>query len=209
MIVIHVLFWCSVAVILAALEIEIEGKYGWAERLPTWYRTTGAPARIFGLLSSGKPLTGYHLFLQLFILAIFHVPFLHGTPWNGAAELAQIALFILFWVMEDAAWFILNPHYGTARIERGVAWWFAKSRWIGNMPIDYAIGAGAFTALMAASGALAGHGAVVGCKDALLMLLFASMFHLLLPFAAPIYHEWYHRMRRTDDRDKAGIFHRE
>ena len=30
---------------LAGIEIEIEGGYGWAERLPTWFRKRGAVGR--------------------------------------------------------------------------------------------------------------------------------------------------------------------
>jgi hypothetical protein len=26
--------------------------------------------------------------------------------------------------------------------------------------------------------------------------------------ASPLYHSWYRHMRKSDDRDKAGIFHR-
>ena len=36
---------CLLALILALVEIEIEGPYGWAEKLPTPYRVSGPLAR--------------------------------------------------------------------------------------------------------------------------------------------------------------------
>lgn len=31
-------FWFIVAAVTACIEIEAEGKFGWAEKMPTWYR---------------------------------------------------------------------------------------------------------------------------------------------------------------------------
>jgi len=57
------LFWFFLAAVFAAIEIEIEGKHGWAEKTSTWFRTQGVPAKLYGLLMGGKPLTGYHMFM--------------------------------------------------------------------------------------------------------------------------------------------------
>ena len=39
---------CLLAFVMAAVEVEIEGPYGWAEKLPTPYRVSGPVARSFG-----------------------------------------------------------------------------------------------------------------------------------------------------------------
>ena len=36
----RIVFLFVYALLFAAVEIEIEGEHGWAERLPTWYRVT-------------------------------------------------------------------------------------------------------------------------------------------------------------------------
>jgi hypothetical protein len=203
------LFWFCAAVLLAALEIEIEGKFGWAEKLPTWYRTTGAPARIFGLLSSGKPLTGYHLFLQALLLLFFHVPFIYGAEWNAPHELQQIAFFILFWLMEDFAWFILNPNYGIGQFRQDRVWWFAKSRWIGRLPLDYVAGSALVLSLFTGACMLMGAMLLPALLNAALQLVFVLLLQCFVFVLAPFYRVWYHFMRTTDDRDKAGIFHRD
>jgi hypothetical protein len=203
------LFWCSFAVLLAAFEIEIEGKYGWAEKLPTWYRTRGAAARVFGLLASGKPLTGYHLFLNAIVLLSVHAPFL-GTVWTPAQELVQLAFFLLLWVFEDAAWFILNPHYGLNQFRKDRVWWFAKSTWIeGVLPLDHVIGGSLTLVLLATSGIIGGGEAMPALRDAAQVIGVALMLLCFVAMAAPFYRIWYRRMRETDDRDKAGIFHRD
>ena len=46
---------------LAAIEIEIEGGWGWAERLPTWWRSRGLVGRAYGVAMGRRPLTGYHV----------------------------------------------------------------------------------------------------------------------------------------------------
>jgi hypothetical protein len=69
-----ILFWSVFATVIACVEIEIEGRYGWAEKLPTWYRTTGFCARVFGFVAGGKPLTGYHAFMFFVPVMIFHAP---------------------------------------------------------------------------------------------------------------------------------------
>ena len=48
-----IVFWCLFAFAITGLEIESEGKYGWAEKMPTWYRTTGFAARVYE--SCSKP----------------------------------------------------------------------------------------------------------------------------------------------------------
>ena len=65
-------FW---ALGLAGIEIEIEGGYGWAERLPTWWLRRGLVGRIYGVAMGHRPLTGYHVFAFTIPLLILHLPF--------------------------------------------------------------------------------------------------------------------------------------
>ena len=58
---------------LAGIEIEIEGGYGWAERLPTWFEKRGAVGRVYGVVMGHRPLTGYHVFA-------FTIPVAHPAP---------------------------------------------------------------------------------------------------------------------------------
>jgi hypothetical protein len=62
----HALFIVTLAIaatLFALVEIQIEGPNGWAARLPTW-QVENRWTRLFW---SAKPLTGYHLYTQLFI----------------------------------------------------------------------------------------------------------------------------------------------
>ncbi len=54
--IVKVQFWSLFAVIVACIEIESEGRYGWAQKMPTWYRTTGFWGRVYGMVMGGKPL---------------------------------------------------------------------------------------------------------------------------------------------------------
>lgn len=200
-------FWTLFAVVIACVEIEVEGKHGWAEKLPTWYRTTGFWAVLYGKLLGGKPLTGYHLFMFFFPVLLFHAHFLMGVPWSAAGEMQAWAMYFAWCPLWDYYWFVLNPHYHR-KFHKDLVWWHHKSHWIGGLfPIDYAIGF-----LLSAAFALAG-AAIMGSAgafvDHLALLGGFGYMTLLLHLAAPRYHRWYFRMRRMDDRAKADIFHRE
>lgn len=70
------LFWFCVALSIALFEIELEGKYGWAEKSATWSKKF-MPPKIFRLFTGSRVLTGYHLFLNIFLLLFCtHLSFL-------------------------------------------------------------------------------------------------------------------------------------
>jgi len=115
---------CATAFALA--EIQIEGPNGWAANLPTW-RIENRWTR---LLYSSKPLTGYHLYTQLFTLSAVHLPFSLGLvsfTWNVEARV--LSFFILFWVLQDFLWFVLNPAFGLKRFRPKHIWWHAPTWW--------------------------------------------------------------------------------
>lgn len=132
----HVLFAAAllaVAGAFAQLEIEIEGQEGWAAALPTWKIEN----RWTRLLLGARALTGYHLWAHVLVLLVLHLPYaLSLVPPSWVAELRIVAFLVLFWIMEDFLWFVLNPAYGLARFTREHVWWHARSWW-GFMPREY------------------------------------------------------------------------
>src|SRR5580704_987429 len=81
------LFVLAAAYAFARVEIEIEGPHGWAESLPTW-RISNRWTKIF---YGNRPLTGYHVWLQVFVFLMSHTPFaLRFSPWSPAGELRVI-----------------------------------------------------------------------------------------------------------------------
>ena len=131
-------FW---ALGLAGIEIEIEGGYGWAERMPTWYRKRALPYRIFGVFMGGRPLTGYHVFAFTIPLLLLHLPFVAGVDWTLEDELIAIAVYFVLASVWDYLWFVLNPAYTVRRFMRGRVWWF-EVPWIWRFPLDYYVSIG-------------------------------------------------------------------
>jgi hypothetical protein len=135
-------FLSLAAWLFALLEIQIEGPHGWAQNLPTW-RIDNQWTRAF----YKKPLTGYHLYAQGFILLMAHIPFgLNLVPWKLSSELRILAFIVLFWLLEDFLWFICNRDYGLKGFtaeqiswHRDVWWWIApREYWLG-LPLGAAL----------------------------------------------------------------------
>lgn len=202
-----VLFWFLLATVLAGIEVESEGKYGWAEKMPTWYRTTGFWGRLYGYFMSGKPLTGYHLLLSVFVLSLFHIPLFSGVAWGIAWEFETLAIFFLWVPSWDYNWFVLNPHF-KGRFKKKYVWWHAGDRWVfGLFPLSYLIGVA--LSMGCAGGAALAAGSQAPFLKHLAFLGGFGICTVLLHLAAPAYRHWYLRMRQSDDRDKAPIFHRD
>ena len=64
------------ALSFALVEIQIEGQHGWASNLPTWK----VENRWTHLFCGRRPLTGYHLYAQFFVLCSFTCPSVSGWP---------------------------------------------------------------------------------------------------------------------------------
>ncbi len=131
----HVLFFIGVAaaaVCFALMEIQIEGPHGWASNLPTWRLKLNWYNRLF----PGRPLTGYHLWILIFLAIVAHLPFAFGLPWTTNGQLRAVAFILFFWVLEDFAWFVLNPHFGLRRFRpEHIAW--HRHAWWWIAPRDY------------------------------------------------------------------------
>ena len=116
----------------ANLEIHIEGNAGWAANLPTWKIDKHILLDVF---YGGRPLTGYHVWAFSSVFFFFHLPYFFLHTWSPRMELCAIAGYNLFWVVEDFLWFVLNPHFGWSKFNRGSIWW--HKRWLLGLPLDY------------------------------------------------------------------------
>jgi hypothetical protein len=139
-------FLVALAFAFARVEIEIEGPHGWAANLPTW-RISNRWTKIF---YGNRPLTGYHFWLQVFVFLMAHLPFaLFFVPWSWAGELQVVGFVIVFFIVEDFLWFVLNPAYGIRRFRKQHIWWHSPTWWW-IMPRDYwvflLVGCGSYAA---------------------------------------------------------------
>jgi len=124
-----IIYLFILAVLHAMWETEIEGSAGWAKNLPTWRLKTP-----FKKILSGKEITGYHTLMFLIFLLGFHSPILF-MEWSWAKELITIGTFLIYLIVEDLLWFILNPYYSFKRFwEQKVRW---HKKWFMKLPLEY------------------------------------------------------------------------
>jgi len=124
----YFLFLFFSALILASLEVQIEGKYGWAAKLPTFHLK-----KKIGV----KPITGYHIFFLTFTFLILHFPVFFLKTWNWQREFLTFGSWIFIWSLEDFLWFIINPHYGLNKFNKNNKniWWHKS--WFLGLPSFY------------------------------------------------------------------------
>lgn len=130
--------------ILARVEIHIEGPHGWAVNLPTW---RWGPAWWLNL-TNGKELTGYHVWLTLFLIGMFHLPLVF-TGFSRALLAKCLSSYIMVTAAWDLQWFVWNPAWGFNALRTREVPWF-KHKILG-LPVDYFMGytvSGALTALI-------------------------------------------------------------
>jgi len=118
---------------VANFEIQIEGPNGWAAQLPTWRITNPSITWVFG----GRPVTGYHTFLNLMLLTFFHFPLLF-VGFSVRTESKILFSFFAISVVWDFLWFAYNPHFGMAQYGPETVWWFKN--WFLGIPVDYYVG---------------------------------------------------------------------
>ncbi len=135
----HVIFFASLfltASLFALVEIQIEGPHGWAEKLPTW-RVRNWWTRLF---FDHRALTGYHVYMLLFVICFAHLAFGLGlADWSARAEMKVLAFLCLFWVLEDFLWFVVNPAFGIRKFRPRHIPWHAPTWWL-VVPRAYVIG---------------------------------------------------------------------
>ncbi len=132
----HLLFFVGLllaSVAWALMEIQIEGRSGWASALPTWRFENAWTRRLLG----SRQITGYHVWIQVVVAVFAHLPYLLvplRPTWG--VELRILAFLVFFWILEDFLWFVFNPAFGVRRFRRDEIWWHAGAWW-GFMPRDY------------------------------------------------------------------------
>lgn len=133
------IYFYIIGFFLAILEIQIEGPHGWAEKLPAWRPEPGSWIdRAFKRISGQKELTGYHFVLMVFLFLMFHLVFIWNWQWDIRQELELLGFFVLFTMVWDFLWFVLNPQFSLHDFGPAKVWWHKKWWW--RMPVDYYFG---------------------------------------------------------------------
>ena len=129
------LAWIAIlAFFFANVEIQIEGGAGWAANLPTW-RIESHP--LLDIFWGGKPMTGYHLWIFSFMALAFHLPVFMTGRFSLKLEARILGSVMVFWIVEDFLWFVLNPAFGLSRFRpESVPW---HKHWVLGVPVDYVV----------------------------------------------------------------------
>ena len=128
-------FWIVLlAFFFANVEIQIEGSHGWAANLPTWRIEKHW---LLDSLWSGRPLTGYHVWVFSFMAIVFHLPILMNWRFGLRLEARALSCLAFFWIFEDFFWFAFNPAFGLRKLTPEFAWWHKS--WLLGVPSDYVI----------------------------------------------------------------------
>lgn len=122
------------AYFFANVEIQIEGANGWAASLPVTFRIEKHP--LLDIFWGSRPLTGYHAWIFPFVLLACHLPLAFFGHWSWRLEARALGCVMLFWIIEDALWFVLNPAYGWASLHPGPQVWWHR-HWLLGVPVDY------------------------------------------------------------------------
>lgn len=113
------------ALVMALLEVQIEGVTGWAVNLPTWK---------VEIEILGKNITGYHVYLWLFTFLLCHLPFIF-IKWDLKKEFKILAFYIFMTTFEGILWFVVNPAWGVTKFGPGIDWY--NEPWFLGFPIEY------------------------------------------------------------------------
>jgi hypothetical protein len=125
------------ATVLAILEVQIEGKHGWAKNLPTWRpKNPNFFTKLYTGFLSGKDLTGYHLSMFSFVFLIFGLPYVFGLPLTLENILKTVSFYFMFCILWDFLWFVLNPHYPLKQFKKEHLD-FHHKKWFFGIPTDY------------------------------------------------------------------------
>lgn len=140
-------FVVILAFLFAKVEIHTEGAAGWAANLPTWRVEKHWLLDIFW---GGRAMTGYHAWMMSFIALFFHLPIFLTWDWSWQLEARILASMMVFWIVEDFLWFIINPAFGWARFHKTHVPW--HKHWICGAPTDYWVFTGISGLLFAYAG---------------------------------------------------------
>lgn len=121
------IFIIAASILLALTEIQIEGEFGWAKKLPTWRKQ-------INLGNLGFELTGYHLFFFSLLFLMLHFRFVF-QPITLRDELLNMSAYTFMVILEDFFWFMLNPAYGPQKYNKEHVYWFKS--WFLGFPSFY------------------------------------------------------------------------
>lgn len=125
------------AVVLAVLEIQIEGAHGWAKNLPTWRpKNPNFFTKLYKGVMSGKEMTGYHLSMFALVFLIFGLPYVFGMPLTLEDGFKTFSFYLLFCAVWDFYWFVLNPWYPLSKFKKEHLD-FHHPTWFLGIPTDY------------------------------------------------------------------------
>jgi hypothetical protein len=122
----------ALAFLFANVEIQIEGTGGWAANLPTWRIEHHW---LLDMFLGGRAMTGYHAWVFSFIFLVFHFPMIVGWRFTLRDECHAIACLMMFWIVEDFLWFVVNPAFGIGRFTPFDATW--HKHWLWHAPVEY------------------------------------------------------------------------
>ena len=169
-VVVDSLIVCVLAFVYSLMEIEMEGAYGWAQKLPT-------TKNVFGSF------TLYHLYMLGFLLLLFGGWFFSrfvGGWVSGWTSVFQFGFFMILWLLiEDFLWFVYNPHYTIKRYTKdNIAW---HKNWVGPIPMHNITGLIGLVLICIFEGSFSlFYGLVIGL-----------LFTLIATISSPLYHKLY------------------
>jgi len=156
----------SYSFLYSLLEIEIEGKYGWAEKLPTVKDVLGT-------------LTLYHVYMNSIVILtlLYSILLPHDS-------LTFVYYTIIWFMIEDTYWFIYNANYTLKKYKKEDIWWHGSGTWVGGVPLFNILG---FIILLSIIGYKAYCGDTLLIYDSFILIGLC----LLAMIMAPYYHTLY------------------
>jgi len=137
------------SMVFAAFCANAEGKAGWAGNLPAWRPNPDIwwVKILFWIPLLGREVNGFVLFnITFFLMAFLFIP-LWGWAHKkvlGFREWGElVCFFVIFSVVEDFLWFVINPDYGLGKFSPSFILWHRHWLWI--MPTDYWLGIAAWS----------------------------------------------------------------
>jgi hypothetical protein len=180
---------------LALIEIEIEGKDGWAIKTAT-FRKDLSNIPIIGRIAWSREITGYHTFLNIFLFLTFHLPYFFGHPLNLANELELLAYFLLFGVTWDFLWFVMNPHFGFAKFKKTEIPWFSQNKWIFKDRVSIPHVMHLFVGTLLASLSAVSNNNPQEIAGYLVNLVVFALLSVITILLSPFYHQLYEALRK-------------
>lgn len=164
------LFVCLLAFVYSLMEIEMEGAYGWAKKLPTTKNVLGT-------------FTLYHLYMIAFLMLLFGGWFLSRfiSGWTTAwVSVFQFGFYFILWLLiEDFLWFVYNPHFTIRRYtKKNIPW---HPNWIGGIPVHNITGLVGLVLLCLCEGS----------NNLFYGLAIGTAFTLIASLLSPAYHQYY------------------